>query len=202
MQGVTCAVDVAGIIPETLQHIPACEGNMYAVGRTMKGTYAVRIALSDSWTLRQSNLPFWHHGTVTGSKGAVPFSGPGAMASRGAGAGARPGAANALGACIAAVSPKAAYGCSAALWALLPHFSLPCSCSIHLLSRSPVAARARGPSHSKWHSRLHVWRVPLRRILCGPVRASGYMQVCLRVHLPTIPRWAPAPHPETDGELF
>lgn len=75
------------------------------------GTYAVRMALSDSWLLRQSNLPFSHHGTVTGSKGAVPLSGPGAEKFSGLGPGARSGAGKlkALdGACIAAASYKTA----------------------------------------------------------------------------------------------
>ena len=85
-----------------MKHIPSFHVHTHYIGCMMMGTYAVRIALSDSWTLRQSNLPFWHHGTVTGSKGAVPFSGPGATASRGPGAGARPGAGKPLGACIAA----------------------------------------------------------------------------------------------------
>jgi hypothetical protein len=90
--------------------------------------------------LRQSNLPFSHQ--VTGSKGAVPLSGPGAEMFSGLGPGARSGAGklNALdGACIAAANYKTAL--PAHQWALGGAF-LASSChktEYALLLSRPVA---------------------------------------------------------------
>lgn len=82
------------------------------------------MALSDSWLLRQSNLPFLHHGTVTGSKGAVPFSGPGAGKDMGPGARAMLGA----GKLKALADPFMAAAGTRAGW-VWPKLCLPLSCS-------------------------------------------------------------------------
>ena len=84
-------------------------------------------------------------------------------------------------------APKAADGCSAMLWVLLPHFSLPCFSSVHLLPSSASRSQTKRSTRKATQQTIRM-AFFLQWVLFGPVRADGPMQVCLRVLLLTIPR--------------